>query len=152
MCSRGFYMCFIRKPDITLFEGDIPLFLYALYDIMLIHSAEYFSIFPLESVVEFLSIEKCLDLIGFLEFLSTLVFCFLGFFFDLFESVWSDFSGESLRDEHISSLSTRNCDDLPESTEVSDILEELYSEGVYSHMTTIEKSLENAKIREETKY
>ena len=151
MSSCCLDMSSIRESDIALLEVDIPLFLYASADIMLIHSTEYFSIFPLEGIFEFLSVEQSLDLIGFLEFLPILILGLLCFFFDLLELIRSDLSCESLRYEHIPSLGARYSDDLPESTEVSNILEELYGECVCSHGTTIEKSLKNAKIREETK-
>jgi hypothetical protein len=105
MGSGYFYMGFTGELHIPFIEVDIPLFLYTSDDLMLIDPTEDFPIFTLEFELERLSFEEFRYLVGLLEFLSSLVFGFLFFFFELLESLCCDLAGESLRDEHIAGLS-----------------------------------------------
>lgn len=144
MCTSGFYMTLIRELHIMLLEVDMPLLFDTRNNLMLIYPSENLSIFSLECKFEFLSIEEFLYLIGFLEFHASLVFCFFFFLLYLTESICCDFTGESLRDEHIASLSARYIDDIPLPSEVCDILQELYSESICSHVSMIAKREKNA--------
>lgn len=144
MCACSFYMCLIRELHIMFFEVDMPLLLYAGYHFMFIYPSENLTIFPLECEFELLSIEESLYLIGFLEFHASLIFRFFRFFLYLTESICGHFSSESFRDEHITRLSARYIDDIPLSSEVCDILQELYSESICSHRAMIAKRQKNA--------
>ena len=135
--SRSFDMSFIWKFEVMLFEVDMPFLIDTSDDLMLIDSSKYLSIFSLKCELEFLSVEKLPYFVGFFELQSSLILRFFLFFFDLSHTFPSDLSCESLRDEHIPSLSTRHFDDISFVPDMGYIGEKLYGKKVDRHRSNI---------------
>ena len=137
VCACGLDMSLIWEFHIVLIEVDMPLLFHTRDDIIFIDSSEYFSIFPLESIFECLSVEEFLYLIAFFEFFSGLVFSSFFPGLELSQSLGCHFLRESLRDEHIPSLGARDRDDISLPSEVRDIDEEFYGESGGRHRSIL---------------
>jgi hypothetical protein len=123
----------IGELDVFFLESDIELVMETTPDGVLVESTEYFFSFSLECEFEFLSIELFLYFECSLQSESCLVFGFFGICFDLFETIRSHFSSNSLGDHGIASLGRRYFYDGSFSSEVSDILEEFDHDLVGCH-------------------